>query len=205
MSTGLIPQNQIDALPGLGLPFYAAQNGDLEIAPKTFQRYFDPVRTGINNWIGNLSDPVTGHFRAYTLEMNCRGCRHFTFTLAVKMREAANDSDFRPDVYATAWAAAEPGVRVAPLIDNFNLSTWVKVGTMRLQPAYQIFPGPVLGVYPVLYKTAACSWDVGGLGNAGFSQDGLTGSLALRLDAPNGIPGGAFFNAELYGSLIAAT
>lgn len=207
MSTFLLPVNQIDALPGVAEPNYAAQGGEVETMPVCFQRYYSPAAAGMDGLVGNASDPVTFGFRAYSGRMNVRGVRRFTFTLAVKMREFQNDSDFRPNVYATAWVDDGPGVSYAPLQDNFNITTWTKVGTMRLAIAYvgTPFPPPVMGVYPIIYKTAACSWDVGGLGNAGLDQDGLTGTIALRLDANNGIPGGAVYNAFLYGSLLAAS
>jgi hypothetical protein len=203
----LVPQAQLDALPSASQPNYVAQGGEVEVMPVCFMRYYSPAAAGMDGLVGNASDPVTFRFRAYSGRMNVRGVRRFTFTLAVKMREAASDSDFRPDVYATAWVDDGPGVSYAPLQDNFNVNTWVKVGTLRLAIAYVAspFPPPVMGVYPTIYKTAACSWDVGGMGNAGVNQDGLTGTIALRLDAVAGIPGGAVYNAFLYGSLLATS
>jgi hypothetical protein len=209
MSTTIIPQAQFAALPYITVAEYLAVGGDVEIVPGQISRYFSPVDLGMNNLVGNASDPITHDYSAQSAAVNCRGCRRFTFALAVKMREAVNpglehDQDWQIQVYSKCWVPAEPGVRIAPQVGNFT-NAWDYCGLIHFPVAYPFgFPPPVMGVYPTLYKTASCSWELGDTAQGGGVQAGLTGAMGIRLKSANGITG-AHFDAYLYGSLWASS
>jgi len=210
MSAALIPESQFDALPCISAAQYVAEAGDVEIVRGQITRYFSPEATGINAWAGNVGDPwLPGSWMCYSNRMNCLGCSRFTFMLCTKMREKSHDTSMTILVYARAWVAAEPGVMVAP-DPKLWPSAWSQVGRFRLSISDPLHVDPILPPgdpnWPIWYKSGSASWDVGAIVPGTSTQGGLTGGMALRLRAANGAGvDKSGFNAELYGSLIAAS
>ena len=213
-TTPVIPQSQFNAFPYLTIGQYLATTGDVEIVPGQLLRYFTPAETGINGRAANESDPIdpTHPFGIIGNAMNCRGARRFTFQLSMRMREAANDTGFPApvEVYTTAQVAAEPGVSIAPAFGQMT-NRWALCGRITMNQAYPGgFPPPVNPLdpltYPIIYKSASCSWDVGNATVGGATQKGMTGPVTIRLKCSGGGQGAVlFFNSLLYGSLWAST
>jgi hypothetical protein len=213
-TTTIIPESQFNALPYATVAQFLAASGDVEIVPGLIVRYYGPSGTGINGLPGNASDPITHRFMAVSSPLNCRGCRRFTFSLAVLMRYAVppgtmHDADWPINVFCQAVVEGEGGAMIQPVQGDFA-NQWAYCGPIHLPVAYPVlFPPPTNpadpATYPKVYKSASCSWEVGDVTSGGSQQAGLTGSVIVKLDAVAGIGGAPFFNALIYGSLWASS
>jgi len=209
-TTPVIPQSQFNAFPYLTIGQYLATTGDVEIVPGQLLRYFTPAETGINGIPANSTDLIdpTHPFGFIGLPMNCRGARRFTFLCSMKMREWQNDQAFPSpvEILSTGQVAAEPGVSIPPAYGV--LGNWLVCARFTMNKAYPVFPPPGNpldpATYPIVYKSASCSWDVG-CRVGGAIQYGLTGPVTIRLRCSGGVSGGLFYDGQMYGSLWAST
>jgi hypothetical protein len=210
MSSALIPELQFNALPYVSVAQYLAETGDVSITRGQVIHYFSPADTGIVDWPGNYGDPyIALAWCAFSKQMVCQGCSHYTFTLCTKMRERSHDLGMGITLLARAWVPAEPGVMVPPGI-KIQPNAWAEMGSLNMGVSEPGHVDPILPPgdpgWPTWYKSCSCSWDVGDIAPGGTIQGGLTGQMEIRLYAPSGV--GALlsgFNAFMYGSLLATT